>query len=144
MLMSHSQFLTQIYKNSNNHTHTQRFLFLVLSVPQSVMWDTWPRCPTVKHNIPVPTRASRTSVPPGHAALKEQGALGAGHFRALWAELAVVLCLLPSSARADHQHVKHIFRHISIWHTGLSCLGLSYFPDQSLLKRGNPISRPAS
>lgn len=101
-----------------NHTPTpQRFLFLVLSVPQSVMWDTWPRCPTVKGNIPVPTRASRTSVPAGRATLNEQGALGAGHFRALWAELTVLLVLPPLLSQWGSSTCKaHLYAHFDLTH----------------------------
>lgn len=113
-----------------------------------VVLNTFTRCPTLQEIITSHCQAWKAikdlSAPSsGNSAASAKGhkALGAGCFRALW--VIVVLGFLLSSVSEDHQHVKHIFMHISIWHAGLSCLGLSCFPSQSLLKTGNPISRPA-
>lgn len=157
MFTSHSQFVSPVYQNQtqpqepHSHLTLQRFLPPVPSMLHNVVSSVGHLVHVShrgKHNISVPSSEGHQGpqcpqVMPLSCFHKGTQSTGSRMLQSSVSRAIAMLCFLPSSVSEDHQHVKHIFMHISIWHTGLSCLGLSCFPDQLLLKTGNPISRPA-
>lgn len=137
-----TQFLSSGYKNQNTPTGITHMVNTAKL--SSTSKDS--KCPCTRESLALGSHHSEGNWEPQcqqqllqlSSFHNGRQSLGIGCFKGPASREIVVLCFFPSSASEDHQHVKHIFMHISIWHTGLSC-----FPGQSLPETGNPISRPA-
>lgn len=110
-----------------------------------MVWDTWTRWLTLEESIISQCQAQRDMKD-----LSAPRSCNSTAFIKPWELDSSELCeqsnsgarLPPALSQWGSSTCKAHFMHTSIWHTGLSCLGLSYIPGQLLLKTQNPISRP--